>query len=231
MRSHRLLIALTAAALAVPAATAAAADCPGADLQPDQANGAQVAAATICLVNEQRAAAGIGPLSMNDKLSATSAAYASEMVDRGFFAHTAPDGVGLVDRINHSGYVWVKAGENLAWGSGVLATPAKIVDAWMASEGHRRNILDAGFREVGFGLAIGAPADVHGLPAATYATDFGTPPAPAASSAPRASASAKPASKHAAKRHRARKHRARKHAHRKHAHHRHAQARHTRKAR
>jgi uncharacterized protein YkwD len=48
------------------------------------------------------------------------------------------------------------------------------VDGWMHSAGHRRNVLDGKFRDIGIGIAIGAPQDVAGSPAATYATEFGT---------------------------------------------------------
>jgi uncharacterized protein YkwD len=61
-------------------------------------------------------------------------------------------------------------GENLAWGTGSAATPARIVSAWMHSPGHRRNILDRRYREFGIGLALGAPT---GGPGATYVNEFG----------------------------------------------------------
>jgi len=63
-------------------------------------------------------------------------------------------------------------GENLAWGSGFYATPAETVKSWMASAGHRANILHGGFRDVGIGLALGCPMarDDGG---ATYVTEFG----------------------------------------------------------
>ncbi|HWC25664.1 MAG TPA: CAP domain-containing protein, partial [Solirubrobacteraceae bacterium] len=64
-------------------------------------------------------------------------------------------------------------GENIAWGSGERATPQEIVRAWMRSPGHRRNILERRFRNIGIGVATGAPGDVSGRPAATYTTDFG----------------------------------------------------------
>jgi uncharacterized protein YkwD len=44
----------------------------------------------------------------------------------------------------------------------------------MHSDGHRRNILDRRFRHIGIGVVTGAPGDVHGQPAATYTTDFGS---------------------------------------------------------
>ena len=63
-------------------------------------------------------------------------------------------------------------GENLAWRSGAAATPAHIVEAWMRSPGHRRNILDGGFREIGVGLATGAPRRTGGG-GATYVNELG----------------------------------------------------------
>ena len=102
------------------------------------------------------------------------------MVTHGFFAHVGLDGSTLRSRIKGgTRYLsrrvarW-SLGENLYWGSGELATPAQSVDAWMHSAGHRRNVLNKNFRDIGIGIAIGAPQDVAGSPAATYATEFGT---------------------------------------------------------
>jgi hypothetical protein len=63
-------------------------------------------------------------------------------------------------------------GENLAWGTGGLATPGAIMQAWMNSPGHRENILNPDFREVGIGVVAGNPAAADGY-GATYATEFG----------------------------------------------------------
>jgi uncharacterized protein YkwD len=98
------------------------------------------------------------------------------MVHRDYFSHDSLSGASFVDRIRRTGYLsgprsWI-VGENLAWGSGDRSSPASIVRAWMHSPGHRANILQGRFREVGIGLASGAPESVAG-PAATYATDFG----------------------------------------------------------
>ena len=98
------------------------------------------------------------------------------MVRRDYFAHDSLSGATFVDRIRRTGYLkgrraWV-VGENLAWGSDDRSSPAAIVRAWMKSPGHRTNILQRRFREIGIGLAHGAP-DAPASPAATYATDFG----------------------------------------------------------
>ena len=77
------------------------------------------------------------------------------MVANRYFDHQSRDGRDVVDRIRATGYIpsdrrWT-VGENLAWGTGTLATPRNIVAAWMNSQGHRENILRAEFREIGFG--------------------------------------------------------------------------------
>src|SRR5919107_1385530 len=62
-------------------------------------------------------------------------------------------------------------GENLAWGQGNLATPRAIAVAWMNSPGHRHNILQPEFTEIGVGIVPGTPGDATW--GATYTTDFG----------------------------------------------------------
>jgi uncharacterized protein YkwD len=95
---------------------------------------------------------------------------------RNYFDHTSRGGASFVDRIRRTRYLkgargWV-VGENIAWGSGSLATPRSIMRAWMNSPGHRANILNRRFREIGVGIAKGAPAAGVGN-GATYATSFG----------------------------------------------------------
>jgi uncharacterized protein YkwD len=240
MRSRRLPILLTAVATALlaPAAVAHADDCAGAALQPDATNTAQVADATLCLLNGQRAAAGLPALTVNAKLTTASTAYAADLVGRGFFDHVTPDGVTLTQRLARVGYAWSTAGENLAWGSQSLATPAAIVDAWMHSAGHRANILDRDYREIGLGIAPGAPkAGIPGA-AATYVTDFGTAPAqdaapaarPAAPATARAAGATARAGAHRALAHRATRKHAKRRAHRRHATRHHRRAHHRRHA-
>ncbi len=97
------------------------------------------------------------------------------MVSRRFFEHTAPGGVSMVDRIFAARYVPRNAGwalgENLAWGTGSLATPRGIMRAWMNSPGHKANIVKRAYREIGIGVVTGIPSgDDAG---ATYTADFG----------------------------------------------------------
>jgi uncharacterized protein YkwD len=168
---------LVALALGAPAG-AGAADCPGADAVPAADNLPAIGQATLCLVNDQRAAHGIKGLRVNARLSGASSGYSQRMVAQAFFDHQAPDGTTLVQRLTSVGYLnggddWV-VGENIGWGQGPLSTPRAMVDAWMNSSGHRRNILGADYAEIGLGLAMGTPEDATW--GATYTTDFGHNP-------------------------------------------------------
>ena len=190
--------ALAALALCAPA-TAHADDCAGADVVPAADNAAVVGQATLCLLNQQRAANGIGSLVENPALSAASARYSQRMVAQSFFGHESPDGGTLVQRLTAVGYLggddaWV-VGENIGWGQASLATARSMVTAWMNSPGHRKNLLSADYTQVGFGLALGTPNDQTW--GATYTTDFGAgaTPVPAHRRAKAASATRKKASR------------------------------------
>lgn len=130
--------------------------------------------ATLCLLNQERSSRGLEPLSESSALEKAADRYAADMVARRFFDHVSPGGGTFMDRIKAAGWLpsgsWT-AGENIAWGSGELGTPASIVDGWMHSAGHRANILNGGFTQIGIGIADGAPqAGVDD--AGTYVTDF-----------------------------------------------------------
>lgn len=159
-------------------ARAASERCDGADALPGQAALADVREATLCLMNAQRTARGLPRLRAHESLAAAAGRYARQMVSKGFFDHTSPGGSTMVTRIKGTAYLrgvvsW-SVGENLAWGAGARATPRATVDAWMRSSGHRANILNRDFDEVGVGVAAGAPEAFDGDAAAgTYVTDFG----------------------------------------------------------
>jgi uncharacterized protein YkwD len=152
-----------------------------------------VAEATLCLLNGERSDHGLAPLAANDKLGAAATAYAQDLVAGSYFSHTGRDGSNVRQRIERTGYIragrgWA-LGENLAWGTGGLASPGAIMQAWMNSPGHRENILNPDYREVGVGVVAGNPAAANGA-GATYATEFGvieeSAAAPAKSSKSRA---------------------------------------------
>ena len=140
----------------------------------DEPNVDAIAAAVLGLLNAERSSKDLGPLHANRLLKTAAQRMANLMVRQQFFSHDTPDGRSMVDRVKATGYLRGKwaLGENLAWGSGALATPRAIVNGWMNSPAHRSNILDPGFRDVGIGIRLGAPSpDLTG--GTTYVTDFG----------------------------------------------------------
>jgi len=148
--------------------------CASASAAPSTANLRLISGTILCLLNQERQAHGLGALRSNGRLGKASRQMAVLMVKERFFAHDPPDGRGLLARVKPTGYVkgsW-QLGENLAWGSGILATPRSIVNSWMNSPGHRANILHGAFHDIGIGIRLGAPQ--QGLSrGATYVTDFG----------------------------------------------------------
>ena len=174
MRRHLLILFVIAAAgLCLPAGAFAA--CPGAETQPNPENLDQIAATTLCLLNEQRADKGLPVLKAQDELERASVDYSELMVDEQFFSHVSPAGSILTQRLTDAGYLggdgaWI-VGENIAWGESYLGTPGAIVTAWMNSPGHRENILSSDYDEIGVGIAVGVPSSTND--GATYTTDFG----------------------------------------------------------
>jgi hypothetical protein len=132
------------------------------------------------LVNKERQAAGLAPLTRAVELDRAAQKYAQYMADAGFFSHNGPDGSTPSARIKaegYSGYTW---GENIAMGQ---PTPEAVMQAWMNSSGHRANILHSSFKEIGIGVAKAA-----GGRSIYWVQDFGArngggggtaPPAPA----------------------------------------------------
>jgi uncharacterized protein YkwD len=156
-------------------ASKAPATCANADVQPAAENLEAVRAAILCLHNRVRAEKGLPLLKENPKLRKAAANHSTAMVSEGFFGHTSSNGDTFVDRILGAGYAkrtdgW-SLGENLAWGTGDLSSPAGLMDAWMNSAGHKANIVKKAYREIGIGIHLGVPSDAS--VGATVTTDFG----------------------------------------------------------
>jgi len=131
------------------------------------------AAAVLALLNQARAAAGLGALSLHSALVQAAQGYAQQLASGIPFSHTGPDGSTPFSRMQAAGYPLAKCGgENIARGFGSAET---VHTAWMNSPGHRANILEARYTEVGVGVAG------DGTPNESYTQDFGfgggvTPP-------------------------------------------------------
>lgn len=102
----------------------------------------------LALVNSERAKNGLSALSWADDVAAVARAHSSDMINRGFFSHTNPDGESPFDRLKNNGISYRIAAENIAYGQ---KTPADVMNAWMNSSGHRANILNKNVTELGVG--------------------------------------------------------------------------------
>jgi hypothetical protein len=138
--------------------------------------GADPAGDVFTLVNQQRAANGLAPLTRNSALDRSASSFAAQMASQGFFSHTGLDGSTPLSRMQAAGYTNV-----LVWGENIAAGQSdaqSVMAAWMNSPGHAANILSASYRNIGIGVAYGGPYGVY------WVQDFGaqqgatTPPPP-----------------------------------------------------
>ncbi len=110
------------------------------------------AAAVLVIVNRERAKAGCRPLVVHRLLAAAATAHSKDMATKRYFSHTGRDGRSPFDRIKQAGYEGRMMGENIAAGQ---TDAAAVMQAWMNSEGHRANILNCGYKEIGIGYVAG----------------------------------------------------------------------------
>ena len=171
--TRRIRLAGAAAAIAATlVAPAAAQACANENANPHDISLSATKRATLCLLNDIRRDKGLRAFKHNRRLSVASQRHTNSMTARNFFEHG--DFVGRIRAANYlRGANGWTVGENIAWGSWDYATPKSIVRGWMNSSGHRANILNSRFREIGIGVSRGAPVGGQER-AATYATDFGT---------------------------------------------------------
>jgi uncharacterized protein YkwD len=162
----KLGLASACATLAVisPAKAAAGRGCRDRNMPANAASLQAMRGAVVCLINEQRVARGLPPLSVSQKLDIVAQRWSTNMVAHGQFSHAR-----LVARIDAVHYDWQVAEENIATG---YPTPRQTVAAWMASPDHCRNLLNPAVRNVGTGER---PAPVRGWASgpATWTQDFG----------------------------------------------------------
>ncbi|MCL2042673.1 MAG: CAP domain-containing protein [Treponema sp.] len=102
------------------------------------------------LTNEERVKHGLPSLEWDNKLGAAARAHSEDMARNNYFNHTGLDGSNPGQRITRAGFSWRLCAENIARGH---PTPAVVVNAWMNSQGHRNNILNANLTHLGVGHA------------------------------------------------------------------------------
>jgi uncharacterized protein YkwD len=113
-----------------------------------------VVARVLDLTNAERTKVGAAPLTLSVELTVAAQSYSAVLASSDCFEHTCGPMPDFADRDTAAGYVgWTAIGENLAGG---YTTPEAVVAGWMASPGHRANILSASFTEIGVGVATGS---------------------------------------------------------------------------
>jgi len=117
------------------------------------ASGALLDAKIITWTNTYREQNKLKTLQRNSQLDAAAAIKVRDMFDRQYFEHVSPSGKNSADLVSGAGYEYLRVGENLALG--IFSGEKDLVDAWMASPGHRANILSPHFEEIGVGVGEG----------------------------------------------------------------------------
>jgi uncharacterized protein YkwD len=171
-RSRRHVVAsatvlgISLAAFAPAAAAHGTSHCRGA-LKPISATSRhEMQRAVVCLINHERTRRHLPRLHSSRRLSRSAQGWTNAMVSHAGFGH----GSDFAARITAVGFNWSSVGENIAAG---FATPASVVQAWMASTGHCQNILNPNFADVGTGVS-GRAVPGFGR-AGTWTQDFGLP--------------------------------------------------------
>jgi uncharacterized protein YkwD len=119
---------------------------------------------SIDLVNKERADVGADPLQINDQLDQAADLHSQDQANTETMSHTGSNGSYFADRITDTGYQYSTTGENVAVG---YQEPEAVVDGWMGSDGHRENILNSNFEELGVGYSVGEDGS------AFWTQDFG----------------------------------------------------------
>lgn len=151
--------------------------CKDTGLRPTRNDIVRVTAATLCLIDRERAAYRLGALRSNSALQQVAAGQAKAMVVGDYFGDDTPSGTTPWQRIAASPYGigahTVAAAQNIGWGTQRMATPEGMVSIWMHSAPHRQIVLTDGYRDIGIGVAPAAPTILtKGTPGATYTVEF-----------------------------------------------------------
>jgi uncharacterized protein YkwD len=147
------IVTSVAVALCAAGSAQARTPCPAERIAPTPLNSPQISDAVFCLSNQIRAHYGLPAFRRNPLLDVAARLHSTDMVLRGFFDHTNPDGLTQADRAAAQGYT-LSVGENIANG---YSSAGSVVLDWMASAGHCRNML-SGAADLGVGTALSTTA-------------------------------------------------------------------------
>jgi uncharacterized protein YkwD len=111
------------------------------------------------IVNRERADEGLAPYTFDAELALAAQLHAEDMVANDYFDHVSLDGRSFVQRASETDYAGSPVGENIASGQ---TTPEQVMESWMGSDGHRRNILNASATDIGVGFEQNVWVQVFG---------------------------------------------------------------------
>lgn len=131
---------------------------------------------TLQLHNKTRAERDKPRLCIQQQLQKAARGHSADMIRKDYFSHDSQDGTTFEERVKREGYTSkgmsvYRIGENLGWGSGAQSSPESIHKAWMKSDGHRKNLLNKGFKQVGIGVTAGEYKSYKD--SKMYTVDFG----------------------------------------------------------
>jgi uncharacterized protein YkwD len=170
-----LVFCAAAAASSSPAA-AANSRCAHASAAPSHLSARAAGHALQCLINGVRRTHHLRAVRAERHLTRAARVHADDMASRDYFGHVSPGGATMQARVKHAGYLggvrewWL--GEALAWGTSGAGAPRAILRGLLNSPPHRAILLDPSFRDLGVGVAKGAPT-ASGASALTVTLDFG----------------------------------------------------------
>jgi uncharacterized protein YkwD len=112
-----------------------------------------VASELLGLINQARQQHGLAPLTLSAELITAAQGHADDMAQHNYFSHSGRNGSSLADRVQAAGYAYRAVGENIAAGN---RTASAVFEQWMNSPGHRQNMLNGTFTELGVGYVLDA---------------------------------------------------------------------------
>jgi uncharacterized protein YkwD len=140
-----------------PVGALATGGCRGAGARASSASPKKLRGALLCLVNNKRAAHGLGALTVDRRIQRAAGRHARDMVRHDYFDHQRAGGPDLTARLDRAGWHGSAWGETLAYGCGPIGTPRATVRGWMNSPPHKEILLSDRYRSAGLGVTDSAP--------------------------------------------------------------------------
>lgn len=133
------------------------------DIEPDntestEAGSNEYSEEVLRLVNKERSKVGLKNLTLSSKLTSIATTKAKDMAEKRYFDHRSPTYGTPFEMLQKFGVKYKSAGENIAAGQ---KTPAQVMESWMNSSGHRANILNSSYTQLGVGFCTGGSYDTY----------------------------------------------------------------------